>query len=101
MGNYLVTKKALEDLASIWNYTFNNWSEQQADDYYNLLIASCEIIAQKPEIIGKRYHDILEGLLGFKVKKHILFYKILPNGKVEIIRILHEKMDLPTRLSDD
>ncbi len=101
MGNYLITKKALEDLASIWNYTYDKWSEKQADDYYNLLIDSCDIIAQKPEILGKKYNYILEELFGFKVKKHILFYKILSNGKVEIIRILHEKMDLPTRLSDD
>lgn len=100
MGNYLITKKALEDLASIWNYTFDRWSEQQADQYYNLLIASCDIIAQKPELLGKKYYEILEGLLGFKVKKHILFYRIMSSGKVEIIRILHERMDIQSRLSN-
>ncbi|MDE6022061.1 MAG: type II toxin-antitoxin system RelE/ParE family toxin, partial [Muribaculaceae bacterium] len=69
MGKYIITKKALEDLSLIWNYTYEKWSESQADDYYNLLIESFHIVAQKPEIIGKDYNEIMEGLLGFKVKK--------------------------------
>ncbi len=35
MANYILTNKAVDDLSSIWNYTFDFWSEQQADIYYN------------------------------------------------------------------
>ncbi len=31
MKKYLLTNKAVRDLSDIWNYTFNNWSEFQAD----------------------------------------------------------------------
>ena len=27
------TNKAVEDLSSIWRYTFQEWSEKQADEY--------------------------------------------------------------------
>ncbi|MDE6633703.1 MAG: type II toxin-antitoxin system RelE/ParE family toxin [Bacteroidaceae bacterium] len=100
MANYYLTNKAVEDLTDIWNYTFEVWSERQADDYYNMLIASCRKIAANPKLFGKCYNEILEGLKGFKANKHILFYRILDSGDVEIIRILHERMDLRNRLNE-
>ena len=54
MAKYLLTRKAVEDLADIWNYTFDEWSERQADDYYNMLIASCQKITTNPWLFGKR-----------------------------------------------
>ena len=100
MAKYRLTNKAVEDLADIWNYTFDEWSEQQADDYYNMLIASCQKITTNPQLVGNRYDDIFNGLRGFKAGKHLLFYRILDNGDVEIIRILHERMDLRNRMNE-
>lgn len=100
MANYRLTHKAVEDLADIWNYTFDMWSEKQADDYYGMLIASCQKIAGQPELLGKRYDEIMEGLRSYKANKHIIFYRILPANKVEIIRILHGRMDIPNRLPE-
>jgi toxin ParE1/3/4 len=39
MANYRLTTKAIEDLARIWNYTADTWSENQADNYYHMLLA--------------------------------------------------------------
>ena len=100
MAKYHLTNRAVDDLAHIWNYTFEEWSEQQADKYYNLLVASCQEVATSPNLLGKRYDDIRVGLRGFKVGKHILFYRLLDDGDVEILRILHEKMDIHSRMSD-
>ena len=33
MAKYKLTNKAVEDLSDIWNYTFDHWSERQADFY--------------------------------------------------------------------
>ncbi|MVN20519.1 type II toxin-antitoxin system RelE/ParE family toxin [Mucilaginibacter arboris] len=33
-----------------------------------------------------------------KVKSHLIFYRRSDDGTVEIIRILHERMDIETRL---
>ena len=89
--NYL-TKKAVEDLAKIWDYTFDEWSEQQADRYYQLLIDNSNEISKNPNL-GKNYKDIMPTLFGFQVGKHIIFYRKISSNEVEITRILHEMMD--------
>jgi hypothetical protein len=38
MANYQLTNRAVADLTQIWNYTLDNWSENQADRYYKMLI---------------------------------------------------------------
>ena len=38
MAKYYLTNKAVDDLTKIWNYTFDQLSEQQADKYYQMLI---------------------------------------------------------------
>ena len=50
MSKYELTNKAVEDLTGIWEYTIEKWSEQQADRYYNLLLDSCQDIADNPEL---------------------------------------------------
>jgi toxin ParE1/3/4 len=97
MAKYGLTKKAVEDLSSIWKYSFINWSENQADIYYHLLIESFKEIADNPDI-GKNYSGIVKSLRGLKVGRHIVFYIEIEEHKVEIIRILHEQMDLMNRI---
>lgn len=63
MANYFLTNKAVEDLSEIWEYTFETWSEAQADKYYGLLIDSCGEISQNPQI-GKVYDQIDSAILG-------------------------------------
>ncbi|WP_339883435.1 type II toxin-antitoxin system RelE/ParE family toxin [Polaribacter vadi] len=97
MAEYKLTNKAVEDLSKIWEYTFEVWSEKQADKYYDRLITSCQEIANNPEL-GKNYHDITDSLLGMKINRHIIFYRTLHENYVEITRILHERMDLKEKI---
>jgi len=97
MAKFELTKKAVEDLADIWNYTYENWSEHQADKYYQLLIESFKEIAGNPSI-GKNYSGIVESLRGLKVGRHIIFFRMMEGRNVEITRILHEQMDLKNRI---
>ena len=99
MARYRLTKKAIEDLNGIWEYTFDNWSERQADRYYDTLIDSCQDIADNPEL-GKNYRDVALDLFGFKVNRHIIFYRKLIDEPIEITRILHERMDLKNRMGE-
>ena len=97
MAKFILTNRAVEDLGKIWNYTFDNWSENQADKYYLNLLRICQTIADSPTL-GKNYYDILEGLHGMKVNSHIIFYRKIEPGNVEIIRILHGSMDLKNQI---
>jgi toxin ParE1/3/4 len=97
MARYKLTNKAVEDLTHIWNYTFDKWSENQADKYYLMLLENCNEVAFNPEL-GKKYSVIAENLLGFKAGSHIIFYRKIEGNEVEITRILHENMDLKNRI---
>ena len=93
MASYNLTLKAVDDLKNIWEYTFENWSEKQADYYYITLIETCTLIANSPQIV-KNYEGIVKSLFGLIINHHIIFYRQISDDKVEIIRILHERMDL-------
>jgi toxin ParE1/3/4 len=100
MSRYRFTNKAVEDLTNIWNYTLNEWSENQADIYYRMLIETCEEAAANPNL-GRDYSNITEFLLGIKSGRHIIFYQKVEENQIEIIRILHEQMDIKNRLKGE
>jgi toxin ParE1/3/4 len=99
MAEFKLTNKAVEDLSKIWDYTFEVWSENQADKYYEMLISSCQEIADNP-LLGKNYDGITQNLFGMRTNRHIIFYRTLNESYVEITRILHERMDLKKRISE-
>ncbi|MDO5969947.1 type II toxin-antitoxin system RelE/ParE family toxin [Flavivirga aquimarina] len=99
MAEYRLTNKAVEDLNRIWDYTFEQWSEKQADSYYNMLLDNCQEIANNPDL-GKNHDGITTKLFGFKTNRHIIFYRILESKPVEITRILHGRMDLKNRITE-
>lgn len=96
MFKLIFRQAAIDDLEEIWDYTVLKWSENQAEIYYNLIKEAVEHIKQKPTI-GKKYLDISFDLLGYKIGKHIVFYSISTKKEIEIIRILHENMDIENK----
>lgn len=99
MAEYRLTNKAVEDLNGIWNYTAEEWSEEQADSYYEMLLNSCQALANNLEL-GKNYDGVTTDLFGLKANRHIIFYRKLIDKTVEIIRILHGRMDLKNRITE-
>ncbi len=99
MSNYRFTNKAVEDISAIWDYSYENWSESQADKYYAQIISTCEKVA-KHLSKGRNYRGIIDSLFGIKVNHHTIFYRYLESGNVQVERILHEKMDLKNRILD-
>ena len=93
MAKFLITKKAIQDLSEIWEYTYDKWSEKQADKYYFMLLDYCEAIAENPAI-GKKYSSVMEELQGFRIAEHIIFYRLSTMDTIEVLRILHARMDL-------
>ena len=97
MAKFHLSNEAVEDLDSIWFYTLETWSEDQADIYYHELVKSCQKIANRPTYLDKEYHEIMPGLYGHHIYKHLIFYILVEDG-VEIVRILHERMDFARHL---
>jgi len=98
MAKYHLTKKAVQDLDAIWAYTLEMWSEKQADDYYASLVETFAAIAKKPCYLDREYVEIHPGLYRRACRKHLVFYRLAESGDVEIVRILHDKMDIESKL---
>ncbi|HET9744135.1 MAG TPA: type II toxin-antitoxin system RelE/ParE family toxin [Chitinophagaceae bacterium] len=95
---FVISKQAVSDLEEIWIYTAEKWSVEQADRYYFLIIEEINYICRNVDA-GKKMDHIRKGYFASKVKSHLIFYRI-SNNMVEIIRILHERMDIDSRLTD-
>lgn len=99
MASYTLTKKAVLDLSAIWDYTVETWSEKQADNYYFMLLDTCQDLANG-KVSGKIYPEMNAEILGFRAGQHLLFYRKINHDKVEIVRILHTQMDLKNRIQE-
>jgi toxin ParE1/3/4 len=96
--NFTISKEAEKDLENIWLYTFENWSIEQAEKYLNLVFDEIDYLCLKPNS-GLEYGNIRKGYWRYKVNSHFIFYKINEKrNEIEIIRILHEIMDIENHL---
>ena len=99
MAKYIFTNKAVEDLTKIWDYTYEVWSESQADKYYEELLENCQNVAENQNY-GKNYYEIDSDIFGYKYGQHIIFFRKLNETKIEVTRILHSRMDLKNRIQE-
>ena len=99
MSDYIISEKAIEDINKVWNYTAENWSMEQADRYYNLIYDEIEYIVRNFEL-AHDFSKIRKSYKYSKVKSHLIFFKKDKNNEIEIVRVLHERMDIENRLSE-
>ncbi len=98
MTKVLIRPKAVSDLDYIWDYTVDTWGHEQAIIYLHSMNRAFLAIAQSPHI-GRSCAFIKEGLFVYPCEKHRIFYGKTAKG-IDIIRILHERMDIPHRFSE-
>ena len=96
-NKYRISEQAIADLNDIWVYTFHKWSKDQADRYYALIIEEIEFISNN-YLIGKSVEQTRKNYRVSKIKSHLVFYRKAENDSVEIVRILHQRMDSKNRL---
>jgi len=95
---YKISNAAKLDLEDIWLFTLKNWSVDQADRYLNLILDEVEYLSIKPNS-GFDFSNVRKGYFRSKVKFHFIFYKVNENqNEIEIIRVLHEMMDIENQL---
>jgi toxin ParE1/3/4 len=65
-----------------------------------LVFDEIEFIAANP-ITGQEFDDVRKNYRYSKVKSHLIFYKHKKGEDgIEVIRILHERMDLENRIDE-
>ena len=93
MSGYALSPAARDDLDSIWDYTAETWSPDQAERYVLEIRAACAALASGQRR-GRSAEDIRAGYRKLAVGAHFLFYRVGNEGLIEVIRILHQRMDV-------
>lgn len=96
MPVFRLSAKSLEDLKSIGRFTLKSWGREQRNIYLSKLDESFHILAEQPHL-GNARDDIRKGYRVYHVRRHLIFYR-QKSTAIEIIRILHDRMDVETHL---
>ena len=93
------------DFANILRWTADTFGLMQAVTYRDTLVDAIAELASGPMASGSQARDeILPGLRTLHVARrgrrgrHFLLYRIATDRHIEIVRILHDRMDLPHHL---
>lgn len=98
MPSFLLTNMAKADLKEIGHYTQETWGREQRILYLNMLDDCFQRLTTNP-LIGKDCREIRDGYRKFNAGSHLIFYRQKSPDTVEIVRILHCRMDVETQLS--
>ena len=111
MPRYRLSPFARADIAGILTASVRQWGVEARRRYSALLVAAMRKIAADPDGPGTRDRaDLRAGTRSFPIRYaranasevtigrpvHVLYYRAVTPGLIEIIRVLHERMD-PSR----
>ena len=111
MARFRLARPAQADLANILATSVERWGTEGRRRYASLLAAAMRMIAAEPEgPLTQSRKELLSGLRSFhlrhargddpqaKVRRpvHVLYYRAIQPGLIEIVRVLHERME-PSR----
>lgn len=94
-ARYRLSPRALADLEAIWLWTAERWSAEQAESYHAGLVSALEGLARGSK--KGRPAEIRFGYFKYAAGAHLVFYRRTTFG-VDIIRILHQRMDVERHL---
>jgi toxin ParE1/3/4 len=97
VSRYLLSPAAQADLEEIWDYTAERWDVDQADEYLRGLQHAIERAAANPRV-GHSCDEIRSGYRKLAAGSHTLYYRLSTDGTVDIVRILHQRMDVDRHL---
>jgi toxin ParE1/3/4 len=94
---YRIRKAALTDLIDIARYTRKTWSREQEAVYTKGLFDCFEKIA-RGETHNRDLSGIMTDCIMHQVGHHLIIFRWLEDGRPEIIRVLHERMNVSLQL---
>ena len=95
--SYILTPQAENDLEDIARHTLSNWGTDQFYRYRDSLKHTFENIGNGA-VVGREFSSKYSGLKVTRCQQHYVFY--LDEGTPTIIGIIHERMDVVSRLTE-
>lgn len=101
MNAVRVQAVAAHRIDEIYRYTEETWGEAQAERYIRGLFARFDAIAARKFPWRPIPADF--GIEGYvcRYEQHLIYWKLLRNGDVGVVTILHERMHQIDRFRDD
>ena len=108
MARYRLSEAAKADIASILRTSEERHGAQARIRYRALLTAAMRRVAAEPEGASTAHRDeLLAGIRSFHIRHsrdesreapvanpvHVIFYRAVQPGIVEIVRVLHDRME--------
>jgi len=95
MPTFTLTNKAKADLKGIARFTQDRWGHDQRNLYLQMLDISFQQLAINP-LKGKDCSEIRTGYRKLNTGSHVIFYRQIHADVIEIVRVLHCRMDSET-----
>ena len=92
----VVANAAKQDLVEIGEYTERTWGHAQKQRYLEQISKRFAALRENPNI-GSPRNDIRAGYRVLRSGRHLIFY-LTSEDTIEIVRILHDRMDIRSRL---
>jgi len=97
MASFYLTHAAKTDLKEIGRYTRKQWGVAQRDKYLTMLDGCFQDLADQP-LRGQDCNNIRAGYREYNAGSHVIFYRQADDAAIEIVRILHGRMDTERHL---
>lgn len=98
MTRYILSPLARADLDNIWEHTSKRWDDDQAEAYLRMIQAAIDTVTANPKL-GRPYDDVRAGYWRHRAGSHLILYRETSDA-IDIVRVLHEKMDIGSHLPD-
>lgn len=118
MPQYRISNPARTDIVDILRLSQTQFGDQARQRYQALILAALQALADTPNRIGSHKRDELApGLRSYhlvysrqqakhlhgtvKGPRHIVFYRVANDGVIEVVRLLHDAMEVQFHLPND
>ena len=98
MAIFTLTEVAKSDLKNIARFTQKRWGLEQRNKYLKTLDDCFHQLASNPAT-GRACNEIKVGYYKFPTGSHMIFYRKKTDLKIQIVRVLHESMDIEMQFS--
>ena len=98
MRQFRLSVAADKDMRKIAARTMQQWGQQKRDAYISGLFDAFDRLSATPQIAA-RADEIRKGYQKFPQGSHVIFFRVCELHDIEIIRVLHKRMDADAQLS--
>lgn len=118
MPQYRISNAARADVVDILRFSQTQFGDQARQRYQALILAALQALADTPYRIGSHDRDeVAPGLRSYhlvysrqqakqthgtvKSPRHTVFYRVASDDVIEVVRLLHDAMDVQLHLHND